>query len=200
MPDAILKNLIEILGVVVLSILTAIASRKGESEEQASIARIAPLWIVFQGLAGGVAGAMAGVAGEMAGDLGSWGVFGALIGTAQWLALRGAGLAHPLWVPASIIGWIIYAFLPTPYTWAICGLVAGTLQAVLCRSVVAHGLAWAIACTFAWLVAGVGGTAVGFALLEGFGFALAWVIGWIVVGVLGGTITAFALSTSLNKS
>ena len=184
MPELSLDVIVKLLGAAALLVLTALGSSTAGDE---GAGRSAPvrLWVVLQAMAGGVAGALAGVVGQAGGDIGSWALFGALIGTAQWMALRAADRAHPLWVPASVVGWIPFALVNTPVTWAATGALAALLQAILCRSVVRAPVTWIVASAFGWLIGGVVGYAAGVSLVGPLGFPLAWVAGWTIVGLVG---------------
>jgi hypothetical protein len=190
-------TIVKLLGAAALLMFTALGSGDAGAEGEGRAAPVR-LWVVLQALAGGVAGALAGVAGQAGGDLGSWALFGAMIGTAQWMALRASDRAHPLWVPASVLGWIPFAFVNTPVTWAATGALAALLQAILCRRVVHGPLTWIVASAFGWQIGGVVGYAVGMTLVQPLGFPLAWVTGWTVVGLVGGLVTAVAIGPALT--
>lgn len=187
-----LGTIVKLLGAAALLVFTALGSGGAGAEGEGRAAPVR-LWVVLQALAGGVAGALAGVAGQAGGDIGSWALFGAMIGTAQWMALRASDRAHPLWVPASVLGWIPFAFANTPVTWAVTGALAALLQAILCRRIVRGPLTWIVASAFGWQVGGVVGFAAGMAV----GGLLGWVTGWTVVGLVGGLVTAVAVGPAL---
>jgi hypothetical protein len=192
MDDAAFLTIIQLAGAAALPIITALASGRAGAEAGEGAPPVR-LWVVLHALAGGAAGALAGAAGAVGGDLGSWSLFGALIGTAQWIALRMRGPAPALWVPASVVGWAPFAFVNTPLTWAATGAFAALLQVVVCGRFIRSKAGWIVTSAFAWLVAGMAGTAAGLSLVEAVGFPLAWVTGWTIVGLVGGLVTAAAL-------
>jgi hypothetical protein len=192
MDDESFATVLQLAGVLALPIITALASGRGGAEG-AGAAPPVRVWVGLHAMAGGAAGALAGAAGQIGGDIGSWALFGALIGTAQWVALRMRGPAPALWVPASIIGWAPFALANTPLTWAATGALAALLQALLCGRFLQGRIAWVVTSAFAWLMAGVAGTGAGLALVDAVGFPLAWVTGWTIVGLVGGVVTAAAL-------
>lgn len=126
----------------------------------------------------------------------NWAFFGALIGSAQWLVLDRIGLRSIGWIPASIVGWIVFPFIPPLFimvNWAVCGIVAAALQWLALHRTLSGSARWIGVNVIAWFAAGILSFTVGVIIDPIWGFGWAWLLGWASVGFIGGALTLFGI-------
>ena len=119
-----------------------------------------------------------------------------MIGSAQWLVLDRIGLRSSGWIPASIVGWMVFPFIPPVFVmvnWAVCGIVAAALQWLALRRTLSGSGRWVGVNAIAWFAAGILSLAVGMILTPIWGFGWAWLLGWATVGFVSGVVTLFGI-------
>jgi len=155
-----------------------------------------------------VSGTLPDFVGRTGRDVVLFGIFGGLVGVAQWLVLRTRIVGAGWWVSVSFFAWIVIGALASPLEQtislalapAVAGAVVGVLQSLVLRRHVRWSGLWVIASTVGWAlswpVAGALDRVVALVVTDEI---VGYVVLYAIIAAVAGVITGPALILLLGQ-
>jgi MFS family permease len=175
------------------------------------------LWVLTSALGGGigfalgfaVSGTLSDFVGRTGRDIVLFGIFGSLVGIAQWLVLRTRIADAGWWMLASFLAWVVIGALASPLEQtlslalapAVAGAVVGVLQSLVLRRHVRWFGFWVVASTIGWALGWpVAGASDGVVALVVTDEIVGYVVLYAIIAAVAGVITGPAFILLLGRS